>query len=145
MTLGDIIKRYRDEHSMSMAAFAMKSGISKAYISLLEKNKHPKTGKAITPSIEVIKLAADGMGMDFNALFNMIDSDVSLGGDSDEHKNAQGSWYYDSDTRQIADRIKTDSHMHILFDAARDAKPEDLEKAASFIRFLKEQQNGSEE
>ena len=45
MTLGDIIKRYRNDHALSMDAFSERSGISKAYISLLEKNRHPKTGK----------------------------------------------------------------------------------------------------
>lgn len=143
MTLGDIIREYREEHSMSMGAFSVKSGISKAYISLLEKNKHPKTGKAIAPSIDVIKQAAIGMGMDFNELFSMIDSDVRIVSDDpdDVQKNAPDSWYYDSDTRLIADRIKNDSRMRVLFDAARDARPEDLEKAASFIQFLKGQQN----
>lgn len=66
MTLGDIIKQYRTSQHLSMDAFSEKSGISKAYISLLEKNKHPKTGKTIAPSIQCIKQAADGMGMDFN-------------------------------------------------------------------------------
>ena len=61
-----------------MDAFSERSGISKAYISLLEKNKHPKTGKTIAPSIQCIKQAADGMNMDFNTLFAMIDGDVSL-------------------------------------------------------------------
>lgn len=51
MTLGEIIKEYRTAHNLSMDAFSEKSGISKAYISLLEKNKHPKTGKPIAPSI----------------------------------------------------------------------------------------------
>lgn len=37
MTLGDIIKDYRKTHHLSMDAFSEKSGISKAYISLLEK------------------------------------------------------------------------------------------------------------
>lgn len=78
MTLGDIIKEYRSSHKMSMDTFSDKSGISKAYISLLEKNKHPKTGKAITPSIQCIKQAADGMDMDFNDLFSMIEGNVSL-------------------------------------------------------------------
>ena len=61
-----------------MDAFSERSGISKAYISLLEKNKHPKTGKTIAPSIQCIKQAADGMNMDFNVLLGMIDGDVSL-------------------------------------------------------------------
>lgn len=78
MTLGEIIKEYRASHSLSMDSFSEKSGISKAYISLLEKNRHPKTGKEIAPSIQCIKQAADGMNMDFNALFNMLDGNVSL-------------------------------------------------------------------
>lgn len=78
MTLGDIIRTYRAEHKMSMDAFSEKSGISKAYISLLEKNKHPKTGKPIAPSIQCIKQAADGMNMDFNLLFSQIDEDIQV-------------------------------------------------------------------
>lgn len=78
MTLGQIIKSYRTEHGLSMDSFSERSGISKAYISLLEKNKHPKTGKVIAPSIQCIKQAADGMGMDFNDLFEMIDGNASL-------------------------------------------------------------------
>ena len=78
MTLGEVIKKYRTDHDMSMDDFASKSGISKAYISILEKNRHPKTGKEIAPSIDSIRKAADGMGIDFNSLFNMLDGDVSL-------------------------------------------------------------------
>ncbi len=78
MTLGEIIKKYRTTHNLSMDAFSDRSGISKAYISLLEKNKHPKTGKEIAPSIQSIKQAADGMGMDFNILFGMLDGNVTI-------------------------------------------------------------------
>lgn len=78
MTLGEIIKKYRTDNNISMDSFSAKSGISKAYISLLEKNKHPKTGKPIAPSIQSIKQAADGMGLDFNTLFGMLDGDITL-------------------------------------------------------------------
>jgi len=78
MTLGEIIKKYRKDNGLSMDAFSEKSGISKAYISLLEKNQHPKTGNPITPSIQCIKQAADAMHIDFNILFSKIDSDVTL-------------------------------------------------------------------
>lgn len=87
MTLGDVIKHYRTEHSLSMDGFSDKSGISKAYISLLEKNKHPKTGKSIAPSIQCIKQAADGMNMDFNELFKMLDGNVIL--DNAEAKSSK--------------------------------------------------------
>ena len=78
MTLGEIIKQYRDDHSLSMDAFSERSGISKAYISLLEKNKHPKTGKAISPSIQCIRQAAQGMNIDFDDLFALLDGKVEV-------------------------------------------------------------------
>lgn len=78
MTLGEVIKTYRSERGLSMDAFSERSGISKAYISLLEKNRHPKTGKEIAPSIQSIKQAAHGMGMKFDDLFALIDGKVSL-------------------------------------------------------------------
>lgn len=78
MTLGDIIKRYRNDHALSMDAFSERSGISKAYISLLEKNRHPKTGKEISPSIQCIRQAAQGMNMDFDDLFALLDGKVEV-------------------------------------------------------------------
>lgn len=87
MTLGDIIKEYRTSHKMSMDAFAEKSGISKAYISILEKNKRPQTGKPVAPSIQCIKQAADGMDMDFNVLFSKIDSDVTINNNAELKNN----------------------------------------------------------
>lgn len=73
MTLGEIIKTYRSEHSISMAEFAKRSGMSKSYVALLEKNVNPSTGKKITPSIKSIQQAAIGMNMSFDALFEMVD------------------------------------------------------------------------
>ena len=82
MTLGDVIKRYRTDNSLSMDAFAKKSGLSKGYIGMLEKNKHPKTGKEIAPSIEIIKKVADAIGRDFNDVFNELDGNVTLLGNN---------------------------------------------------------------
>lgn len=48
MTLGEIIKRYRGEHDLSMTEFADMCGMSKANISLLEKGF--RNGKKINPS-----------------------------------------------------------------------------------------------
>lgn len=86
MTLGEIIKDYRSTHNMSMDSFSEKSGISKAYISLLEKNRHPKTGKEIAPSIQSIKQAAKGMNMSFDDLFALLDGKVSLSEDTEQTK-----------------------------------------------------------
>lgn len=78
MILGDFIYQYRKSQNMSMAKFADISGLSKAYVSLLEKNRHPESGEPIAPSVKTIKKVADAIGMDFNDLFNQLDGDVSV-------------------------------------------------------------------
>lgn len=83
MTLGEIIKEYRRQHDMTMDGFAELSGISKGYISMLEKNQRSNSKKPIAPSLKVIKAVADAIGADFNTLFASLDGNVSLSGAED--------------------------------------------------------------
>lgn len=78
MTLGDIVKNYRDNHDLSMDAFANKSGLSKGYISMLEKNRNPKTGKPITPSLETIRTVAKAINIEIDALLKILDNEQDL-------------------------------------------------------------------
>lgn len=78
MTLGDIIKEYRIDHGMNIRDFAAVSGLSRAYVSLLERNINPKTGKEIMPSVEVIKKVADAVGKSFDEVFNSIDRTAKI-------------------------------------------------------------------
>lgn len=77
MTLGDVIARYRAENGLSMDQFALRSGISKAYISMLEKNKTHR-GSIPVPSIETYQNVAKAIGMDTDELIRVIDGKVSL-------------------------------------------------------------------
>ncbi|MBD3949544.1 helix-turn-helix domain-containing protein [Tuanshanicoccus lijuaniae] len=72
MHIGVLIKKYREDHKLSMADFAKKATISKAYVSVLEKNKDPRNGKPIVPSLVTIQNVANGMDMTFDELFNLI-------------------------------------------------------------------------
>ena len=58
MTLGDIIKEYRTESGLSQDVIADRSGLSKAYISILERNRNPKTGEPPVVSIKTVNLLA---------------------------------------------------------------------------------------
>ena len=73
LNLGEIIKKFRDDNELSMDKFDKMSNLSKAYISVLEKNKRPKTGKPVTPSIPVIRNVAEAMNMSFDELFKMLE------------------------------------------------------------------------
>lgn len=81
MTLGELIKEFRTSQKISMEEFANRCDLSKGYISMLEKNKNPKTGKAIVPALETIKKVSNVIGEDFNKVINMLDDnqEVSLG------------------------------------------------------------------
>lgn len=78
MTLGDIIKEYRTAHQMSMDTFAKHAGLSKAYISMLEKNLNPVNNKPIIPSLETIKAVSSTIGMDFNDVIAMLDGSQNI-------------------------------------------------------------------
>ncbi len=83
MTIGDYIKEYRKMHDCSMDEFARKSGLSKAYVSILERNYNPSTKKAAIPSLDTIKRVATATGADFNDLIAVLDGDqeILLGSD----------------------------------------------------------------
>lgn len=57
-----------------MEQFAKKSGISKAYVSILERNYNPVNGKPVVPSLETIKAVSNAIGVDFNDVIAMLDS-----------------------------------------------------------------------
>lgn len=82
MILGDIIKQYRTDHSLSMDEFSKKCGLSKAYISILERNRNPVNNKEVVPSLETIKAVAAAVGIDFNVIIAMLDGDQPVQIDS---------------------------------------------------------------
>lgn len=73
MILGDIIKKYRTENNLSMDEFSKRCGLSKAYISILERNCNPVNDKQPIPSLETIKAVSSAVGMDFNGVIALLD------------------------------------------------------------------------
>lgn len=73
MKLGDLIKAFRDEHSLSQRQFAIQCDLSNGYISILEKGINPSTGKPVTPTLPQFKKIAEGMGITLSELFEQVD------------------------------------------------------------------------
>lgn len=78
MTLGDVIKSYRDENKVSMEYVANLCGITKGYVAMLEKNVNPKTGRPVKPTIETIVKVCNGLHLDFNSVFDSLDDDYEI-------------------------------------------------------------------
>ena len=73
MKLSEIIKNYRKEYNIPLDMLAEKSGLSKGYLSMLENDRNPRTGKPITPSLDALRKLAKGMRTDLDNLISIMD------------------------------------------------------------------------
>lgn len=55
-----------------------------------------------------------------------------------EERDGQGGYYVYGDTARYAQEIFINPDLRILFDAAKDSRPEDLRTAAALLRRFKE-------
>ena len=110
MTIGEVISEYRKDHGLSMDKFAKLSGLSKAYISILEKNKTPR-GAEPTPSIETFRSVAEAIGMDIDELIRMVDGKIRL---SPQQKSACPMGHIDTG------KTKTVPYSPAALDLAKD-------------------------
>lgn len=77
MNLGEVIAQYRSTHNLSMDKFAELSGISKGYISMLERNQTQR-GEEPSPSIEMYRNVAKVIGVELDELLRQVEGKVSL-------------------------------------------------------------------
>ena len=73
MRLSEIIIDYRNRMQISQREFSRRCGLSNSYISFIEKEMNPRTGKPIVPTIEQYHKIAEGMGLTIHQLFEMLD------------------------------------------------------------------------
>ena len=93
MKLSEIILEYRSRMQISQREFARRCDLSISYISFLEKETNPKTGKPMVPTIEQYKKLADGMEISLQRLFEMLDENspvnlnIPVAEENDQPKN----------------------------------------------------------
>ena len=75
MKLSNIITDYRNHEQISQREFARRCGLSNSYISFIENEYNPRTGKPIVPTLEQYQKIASGMGLTVHELFERLDED----------------------------------------------------------------------
>lgn len=78
MFLGEVIKKYREEHQLSQRDFAKRCDISYTYVSALEKNIDYRTGKPISPTLETVKKVSAAIQIPIDDLLKMLDDEQLL-------------------------------------------------------------------
>ena len=113
--MGEKIKSHRKALGWSQEALAKKVGYAdKSMISRIEN------GTVDLSQSQLLKFA-EIFGIEAGSLLN-VDSD---------------SYYADPKTAQLAQDLFDRPGMRVLFDAARDSRPEDLQMAAELLERLK--------
>ena len=119
----DMLKYFRMREGLSQSELAEKLGVSVSRISMYEVGKRE-------PDFETEEKIADFFNTDLNTLRGRdIESD-------DSH------YYLNEETRDMAQKIFEHKELRMLFDAAQDAKPEDLETVHSMLLALKRKEQG---
>lgn len=114
--MGKRIKDLRIKRSMSQTRLAELVGYKdKTAIA------HIEAGRRDIPQSKLIAIA-EALGTSPSYL---------LDGDADD------GYYYDPDTAEIAEQMRNSEEMSMLFDAARDADPEDLKAIYNMLLALK--------
>lgn len=75
MKLSAVVTDYRDRLQISQREFARRCGLSNSYISFIENENNPRTGRPIVPTLEQYQKIATAMGMTVHQLFEILDDD----------------------------------------------------------------------
>lgn len=124
---GEIIKRLREEAELTQEREAKLMHISRSNVAMYESGTR-------RPSRETLEAFAD---------FYNVDIDYLLGRSSKTTRARGAGYYFDPETAKVAEEMRENKELKILFDAARDASPEDLRTAYDMLMALKRKEQRS--
>ena len=78
MTFSELLIKYRTEHLLSQRRFAELCNLSNGYISMLENNLNPSTGKPVAPTLPALRKISRGMGLTLDELLALVDDDAVI-------------------------------------------------------------------
>lgn len=138
------IKNRRLELGMTQSELAKKMGYSeKSMISKIESGKVDLPQSKIVDFAKALNTTPSAL-MGWTTYDDLKDktwNDVSKQTwNSIKNKDDQTKpeYYLNAETAKVAQEIYDDKDLHALFDAARDATPDELKRAKKFLQMLKE-------
>lgn len=119
---GNVFKQLRQAFHLTQEELAKKLGISRSRIGMYE------TG-AREPDFETLETIADFFNVDIDYLLGRTNKTTML---------PSSGYYTNPETAAMAQELFDNPDLRMLFDAARDVKPENLQLAAEMLKRMKE-------
>lgn len=119
MKLSNVIIDYRNRMQISQREFARRCGLSNSYISFIENEYNPRTGKPIVPTLEQYQKIASCMDMTLHHLFEILDEDSPV----DLHSSSKPSSIFHEDSR-----------VQIVSDMMKKMSDEQKEQIVAIVR-----------
>lgn len=119
MKLSEIVRKYREDHGLSLRAFAARCGVSHTAISAIEKEQSSR-GKKFIPTIETLTGIASAIGISLNDLLHMI-------GDED---------VYVTETDQLRDMLKDDPDLRWMLSTTSKFDKDDFDAVVNLIKSI---------
>ena len=119
----EIFSKLLTIHNVSAYKVSKETGISQSTLSDWKRG-------VSTPKQDKLQKLAEYFGVSLNYL---------LTGDEEE----EAPYYIDDRTTDIAQKILNNKELQLLFDAARDAAPEDLQTVHTMLLALKRKERGT--
>ena len=121
----NIFRKIREQSGLTQQQLADKLGISRSAVGMYEKGERE-------PNFETLELIADTFNVDMYYLL----------GKKSTTEVIPDVYYLNDKTRKIAQEIYDNDELSLLFDAARDAAPEDLKTIHTMLLALKRKEKG---
>lgn len=119
MKLSEIVRRYREEHGLSIRQFAKQCDISHSAIANIE-NETNSYGEPYIPQLGTINKVAFGMGIPARDLLSMMD----------------GVNIESSPTDDLRDELKDNPELRTLLSASSKLSKEDLQFVIRFVEKM---------
>lgn len=119
----EIFERLLKARSLKAADVCRGTGLPSSLFSEWKKGKS-------SPKADKLQLIADYFNVSLEYLM------------TGEEKEGGETYYINEDTREIAQKVFENRELRLLFDAAKDAKAEDIETTYNMLLALKRKENG---
>lgn len=145
MTVGEKIKMYREKKGYTLEELGNRVGVGKSTIRKWENGiiKNMRRDK-IQILAEVLGCSPlEFIDVDKNVIEKYqkeLDEYVVRQQEKEDAKGTSAIYYKDIETQEIAQQIFQNEELRLLFDAAKDASPEDLKTVHTMLTALKKKE-----